>query len=213
MAIRLVLADDHPLILDSLAYIFSQEHDIEVLSYCRDGVSAIRAVRQQQPDIALLDVHMPGMSGLEVARVIREEKLPTRIVLFAAEIDADEMIKAGKLGIEGVMLKDEAHQSLAKCIRKVHAGEFWLEQRTTMCAMEKLMRREDAAKEVSAMLSHRETEVVRMVALGLHNNEIADKLFICEGTLMVHLNKIYKKLNLAGGRIALLRYLQEKGLT
>ena len=96
MAIRLVLADDHPLILDSLAYIFSQEQDIEVLAYCRDGVSAIRAVRQQQPDIALLDVHMPGMSGLEVAQLIREEKLPTRIVLFAAEIDADEMIKAGK---------------------------------------------------------------------------------------------------------------------
>jgi DNA-binding NarL/FixJ family response regulator len=213
MTIRLVLADDHPLILDSLAYIFSQEHDIEVLAYCRDGVSAIHEVRQHKPDIALLDVHMPGMSGLEVARVIREEKLPTRIVLFAAEIDADEMIKAGKLGVEGVMLKDEAHQLLTKCIRTVHAGEFWLEQRTTMCAMEKLMRREESAKEIGALLSRRETEVVRMVALGLQNNEIADKLFISEGTLMVHLNKIYKKLNLTGGRIALLRYLQEKGLT
>lgn len=213
MTIRLVLADDHPLILDSLAYIFSQEDDIEVLAYCRDGVSAIRAVRQQQPDIALLDVHMPGMSGLEVAQLIREEKLPTRVVLFAAEIDADEMIKAGTLEVEGVMLKDVAHQSLAKCIRKVHAGEFWLEQRTTMCAMEKLMRREEAAKEVDAQLSHSETEVVRMVALGLHNHEIAEKLFICEGTVKVHLSNIYKKLNLAGGRIALLRYLQEKGLT
>ena len=211
MSINLVLADDHPLILGGLANLFALESDIEVKASCTEGAEALEAVRRHLPDVALLDIRMPGMSGLKIARAIREEKLPTRVVLLTAALEEDEMMEAVHLGVQGIVLKEMAPQLLIQCIRKVHAGEQWIERRATKLALEKMLRREAGSREVAALLTPREIDLVRMVAHGLRNKEIAGKLFISEGTVKVHLHNIYDKLKV-DGRMALLRFAQEKGL-
>ncbi len=211
MTIRLVVADDHPLILDGLENLFRLEDDFEVVASCNDGPETLGAIRQLHPDVAVLDIRMPGMSGLEVARAIRGEKLPTRLVLLTAELADEEMLEAVHLEVQGVVLKEMAPQLLVQCIRKVHAGGQWIERRTAKKALELMLRRETGTREVAALLTTREIDLVRMVAGGLRNREIADKLFISEGTVKVHLHNIYEKLKV-DGRMALMRYAQEKGL-
>lgn len=211
MSIGLVLADDHPLVLDGLANLFSQEEDITVLARCRDGEETLRAVRQHRPDVLILDIRMPGKNGLEVLRELHREGLPTRVVLLTAGLDEDEVLEAVRLGARGVILKEMAPQLLVQCVRKVAAGEQWLEKRSFSRALEKMLRREAGARQVAGVLTPREIEIVRMVASGLRNQQIADKLHISEGTVKIHLHNIYEKLQV-DGRVALTLYARDKGL-
>jgi DNA-binding NarL/FixJ family response regulator len=133
------------------------------------------------------------------------------VVLLTAALEDEEMIEAVRLEVHGVVLKEMAPQFLVQCIRKVHAGEHWIERRSAKQVMEKMLRRETGAREVAAVLTPREIELVQMVARGLRNKDVADKLCISEGTVKVHLHNIYEKLHV-DGRMALLKYAQEKGL-
>jgi DNA-binding NarL/FixJ family response regulator len=211
MPIHLVLADDHPLILDGLENLFHLEQDFKVVARCLDGMETMQAVHRHRPDVLILDIRMPGKDGLEVAREMRKEKLPTRVVLLTAELDEDELLESLRLGVQGIVLKEMAPQLLVQCIRKVHAGEQWIEPRSARQALEKMLRREAGARDIATVLTPREIDMVRMVARGLRNKEIAGKLSISEGTVKVHLHNIYEKLKVEG-RLALLRYAQEKGL-
>jgi DNA-binding NarL/FixJ family response regulator len=211
MPIRLVLADDHPLILNGLENLFRPEKDLEVLTRCTDGIDTLKAVRKHRPDILVLDIRMPGKDGIEVARELQKEKLPTRIVLLTAVLDERELLEAIRLGVQGIVLKEMAPSMLLSCIRKVHAGEQWIELRSAAQALEKMLRREAGTREIAAKLTPQELTIVRMVAGGLRNKEIADKIHISEGTVKVHLHNIYEKLHV-NSRLALLRYAQEKGL-
>jgi DNA-binding NarL/FixJ family response regulator len=211
MPIRLVLADDHPLILDGLENLFKLEEDLQVVARCMDGGETVRAVRRLKPDVVILDILMPGKDGLAVARELQTEKLPTRVVLLTAAITEDQLLEAVRLGVQGMVLKEMAPKLLVQCIRKVHAGEQWIERRSARMALEKMLRREAAAHEFAGLLTSREVDIVRMVAKGLHNKAIAENLRISEGTVKVHLHNIYEKLNV-DGRVALLRFAQEKGL-
>jgi DNA-binding NarL/FixJ family response regulator len=211
MPIRRILADDHPLILDGLENLFRLEPDFQVLARCTDGVETLKTVRRHRPDILILDIRMPRRDGLEVAREMRKEELPTRVILLTAELDERQMLEATRLGVNGVVLKEMAPQLLVQCVRKVYAGEQWIEKRSAARIMEKMLRREAGAPEGATILTPHEIAMVRMVAEGLRNKEIADKLQISEGTVKVHLHNIYGKLNV-DSRIALFRYAQERGL-
>jgi DNA-binding NarL/FixJ family response regulator len=211
MPIRLVIADDHPLVLDGLENLFHLEKEFQVVARCTNGIETMQAVLQHAPEVLVLDIRMPGKDGLEIAREVRKEKLPTRIVLLTAALDEDELLEAVRLGVKGIVLKEMAPQVLVQCIRKVHAGEQWIEPRSARQALEKMLRREAGAREIAHILTPREIEMVRMLARGLRNKDIADRLCISEGTVKVHLHNIYEKLKV-DGRLALLRYAQEKGL-
>lgn len=211
MPISLVLADDHPIILDGLEMLFRQEQDFQVLARCVNGEEAIQALRHHRPDILVLDIRMPGKDGLAVLRETKNDRLPTRTVLLTMGLDEDDLLEAIRLGVRGVVLKEMAPQMLVQCVRKVHAGEQWLETRSVSRALEKMLWREAGERQVAGILTPRELEIVRMVAAGLRNKEIADSLFISEGTVKIHLHHIYEKLNLAG-RLELVLYAQDKGL-
>jgi DNA-binding NarL/FixJ family response regulator len=211
MAIGLVLADDHPIILDGLEQLFHLEQDFKVLARCTNGEEALRAVRKHRPDVLVLDIRMPGTGGLAVVREMKKEKLPTHIVLLTGALDEHEAMEAIRLGVRGVVLKEMAPKLLVQCIRKVHTGEQWVERRSFGRALETMMRREAGARQIAGVLTPREMEIVRLVASGLHNKEIAAKLAISEGTVKVHLHHIYEKLNV-GGRLELTLYAQGKGL-
>lgn len=210
MSIRLVLADDHPLILGALEALFRAE-GFEVVATCTDGHQALEAVREHRPDILVLDLRMPGKSGLEVLREMAAESLPTRTVLLTATIQDAEMVEAMRLGVGGVVLKEMPPASVALCVRKVHAGEPWLEKKSAARALDKLIRREAGAQEAAGLLTARELEIVRSLCRGLRNKEIASQMAISEHTVKVHLRNIYAKLEV-DGRLALMRFAEDKGL-
>ena len=212
MSIRLVIADNHPLILDGLENLFRREPDMAVLARCRDGEETLQAVRYHQPDLLLLDIRMPRKDGLEVVQEIGKEKLPTRVVVLTAELGEKEALRLLRCGVKGILLKEMAPQLLVQCIRKVYAGGQWLERESTGRVLDQLLRREAEARELAGVLTSREIEVVCLVARGLPNKAIAKKLHLSEGTVKVHLHHVYDKLEL-DSRLALLHYAQERGLT
>ncbi len=211
MAITLVVADDHPLILDGLAGIFQLEEDFTVLGRCETGEEALEAVRKHKPDILVLDIRMPGQDGFDVLREMSKEKLATQVVVLTAALDETEVLDAIRLGVRGVVLKEMAPRLLVQCIRTVHAGGQWLERQSTTRAIEKILRLEAGMRRVAAALTAREIEIVRAVGAGFRNKEIAEKLSISEGTVKVHLHNIYEKLNM-DGRMALMVYARDNAL-
>jgi len=211
MPIRLVVADDHPLILDGLDDLFSAETDLTVVARCRTAEDALQAVRNHRPDVLVLDLRMPGLGGMGVLRAISRDEKPTVSVLYTASIDQAEMLEAIRFGVRGVVLKEMPPRLLVDCVRAVHAGKHWLEKNVATQALETLLRREAGARDLEGLLTDREIEIACAVANGLRNKAIAERLRISEGTVKVHLHNIYQKLDL-DGRLALTIYARTKGL-
>jgi len=211
MAIRVVIADDHPLFLDGLAQLLRLAGDFEVVERCVSGEEAVRAVRRHVPDLLVVDVRMPGMNGLAVLTELKKLGLPTRSVILTAQLTEAEAVEAMRLGVQGVLLKEMAPRLLLQCLRKVHAGGYWVETRSFRGALETVLRRQAGAEKAAELLTPREIELVRMVAQGLRNKQIASQLHITEGTVKTHLRNVYKKLQLEN-RVEVRRYAEEKGL-
>jgi DNA-binding NarL/FixJ family response regulator len=209
MPIRLVIADDHPIVLQGLQRLFESYKEFQVLQSCEDGHKALAAVRSLKPDILLLDLRMPGHDGLDVLRGLSQEKLECRAVLLTAAATDDQVIEALRLGVKGIVLKESAPETLLDCVRRVHAGEQWIDRDTMSRALDRMLRQESAERESG--LTPREIEIVRMIGHGLRNKAIGERLFISEGTVKIHLHNIYEKLGLAG-RLELVLYAQQKGL-
>ncbi len=211
MPITLVLADDHPLMLDGLESLFRVERDFMVVARCINGDEAVRAVRKHRPDVLVLDIKMPRMDGLTALREMQRQGLSTTVVILAAAIGDAEVVEALRLGVRGVVLKEQAPQELVKCVRTVHAGGQWIEPSASYRALDTLLRRESVTRSVAETLTPRESELIELVAGGLRNKEIADRLSISEGTVKIHLNNIYKKLHV-GSRVELALWARSHGL-
>lgn len=210
MTIRLVLADDHPIVLEGLEQLLSLEKDCEVVARAKNGDEALQAVRQFQPDVLVLDLRMPGTDGLAVLEEMRREALPTRVVILSAMND-DSLFEAIRLGARGVVLKDMAPRLLMQCVRTVHAGGKWLEKGVATSAVDKLLEREAGTKAVAETLTPRELQVARMIAKGVPSKTVASRLAITEGTAKLHLHHVYEKLKVEG-RVGLMRFMQSRGL-
>jgi two-component system, NarL family, nitrate/nitrite response regulator NarL len=208
--IRLVLADDHPIVLAGLTRLLSLEADFDVRGTAANGVEALRLVRELRPDVLVLDLRMPVKDGLAVLREMASEKLATHVVVLTAT-DEGEVAEAIELGARGVMLKDMAPQLLVRCIREVAAGRRWVDRASATQTVNRLLQREAAVNALARTLTSRELEVARMVGKGMHNKLVAAKLSITEGTAKLHLHHVYEKLQV-DGRLGLIRYLQSHGL-
>ncbi|HYM60980.1 MAG TPA: response regulator transcription factor [Thermoanaerobaculia bacterium] len=211
MPTRIVLADDHPIVLDGLEQLFALERDFEIVHRCSDGEATLEAVRRLRPEVLVLDIRMPKRDGLSVLRDIVADKLPTQVVLLTAELSEEETLEAVRLGVGGIVLKEMAPRLLVQCVRKVSEGERWLDQTAIRKALDRVLRREAGLGEASRLLTPREIEIVKMVAVGLRNKQIAEKLTITEGTVKIHLHSIYEKLQISG-RVELSLYARDKAL-
>jgi two-component system, NarL family, nitrate/nitrite response regulator NarL len=211
MPIRLVLADDHPIVLDGLENLFRLERDFHVVARCVNGEEAMAAVRRHHPDVLILDIRMPRKDGLTVLRELQRERPPTKVVLLAAVLEEEEVLEALRLGVRGMLLKELAPQMVVQCARKVHAGERWIEKHAFGRAVDILLRREAGEREAADVLTPRETEMVGMVARGLRNKDMSERLAISEGTVKAHLHHIYRKLKVEN-RVELILYAQSKRL-
>ena len=211
MTIRLVLVDDHPIVLDGLVQLFSREHGCEIVGTATTGEDGLRLVREYRPDILLLDLRLPRMDGLAVLREINREGLPTRVVILTA-LENEDVGEAIRLGARGVVLKHMAPRLLVQCVRTVSGGGKWLEKRHATLTVDRLLGRQACMDGLSRTLTPREIEVAKLIASGMHNKAIADRLSIGEGTTKIHLHHVYKKLNV-DGRVGLVRYLQNRGFS
>lgn len=211
MRTRLLLADDHPIVLFGLENLFRQEPDFQIIGRCINGEEAIIAVRRHHPEILILDIHMPSKDGLAVLRELQRDQLPTKVVLIAEALGEEEALEAFRLGVRAMVLKELALKMLVQCVRKVMAGEMWIEKRAFGQALDALLRHEAGAREVAGLLTPREMEMVRMVASGLRTTEMSRRLAISEGTVKTHLHRVYRKLKV-DNRVALTLYAQSKKL-
>ncbi|HJQ99736.1 MAG TPA: response regulator transcription factor [Candidatus Polarisedimenticolaceae bacterium] len=211
MAISLVIADDHPIVLDGLEQLFRMERDVVITARARDGKETLQAVHDHRPDVLVLDVRMPAMDGLGILRILRDEGIDTRVVLLTVSLEEEQLVEAVRLGVAGVVLKEMAPQILVEAVRRVHAGGEYLEGGVVGRALRRMVQREQAGRDAARVLTPREIEIIGMLANGLRNRAIAEKLFISEGTVKVHLHRIYEKLDV-GGRLELVLYARNKGL-
>jgi DNA-binding NarL/FixJ family response regulator len=209
MAIRIVLADDHPIVLHGLQELFERQPDFDVLACCGDGAAALQAVAAHRPDVLVLDLRMPGEGGLGVLRTLTSQHAGCRTVLLTAAIRDTEVNEAMKLGAMGLVLKESSPDHLLECVRQVSRGERSFEPDAVARAARTIADR--AGAERAEALTPRETELVRMVAQGLRNKVIAERLSISEGTVKVHLHNIYEKVGV-DGRLELVLWAQQKGL-
>jgi len=206
--IRVVIADDHPIVLGGLAELLSHESDITVVARCTNGRDALAAIAQHRPGVAVLDLTMPGRSGMELLRELHATHAPVRVILLTARVEHEQVLEALKLGVAGIVLKESAPLQILDCIRRVAAGGQWIDQTIGSRTVGNLMRRQSGARRVAAVLTAREIEVVRMVARGLRNKEIADELSITEGTVKAHLRAIFEKVGV-DSRAKLIIYARE----
>lgn len=211
MSIRVVIVDDHQIVLHGLQQLFSRHPEFEVLQCCSNGASAVDAVVQNRPDVLVLDLRMPDLSGLDVLRKLTERKVECRSVLLTAAVRDDEVMEAVKLGAMGLVLKESQPDVLLECVRKVARGEQWIERETVTRAFRSYVARESSPRD-TATLTPREVEIVRMVSQGLRNKAIGDRLSISEGTVKVHLHNIYEKLGV-DGRLELVIVAQQRGIS
>jgi two-component system, NarL family, nitrate/nitrite response regulator NarL len=205
--IRIVVADDHPIFRDGLCKLLALEEDFEVVAQASDGRQVLDVLQQLEPDILLLDLKMPGLDGLATLQRLQQAKNRTRVIVLTASDDKNEFVQAMKLGTSGIVLKQTATELLIKSIRKVHAGEIWLDSHTTAAVIRQFVANDEApaAAPSSAAprdrerspLSQREREIVALVAQGFKNKEMAEKMFISEQTVKNHLHNIFDKLGVS----------------
>jgi two-component system, NarL family, nitrate/nitrite response regulator NarL len=205
--IRIVVADDHPIFRDGLCKLLALEEDFEVVGQASDGRQVLEVLQQYEPDVLLLDLKMPGLDGLATLQRLQVSKNRTRVIVLTASDDKNEFVQAMKLGTSGIVLKQTATELLIKSIRKVHAGEIWLDSHTTAAVIRQFVAAEEppAPMPVAPMsrererspLSQREREIVALVAQGFKNKEMAEKMFISEQTVKNHLHNIFDKLGVS----------------
>lgn len=188
-----VVADDHPLMLDAVAGLF-RAPAFEVLARCQDGLQARGAIQQHRPDLAVLDVHMPRVTGLELLAQARAERWPTRIMLLTAGLEPEPIVEAIRLKVDGLILKGAGADVLVRAAEAVAAGAQWIDKEAMAQVIGILAER---PKPEPVALTPRETDVVRLVAQGRRNKEIARDLGISEGTVKMHLHNIYEKLEVS----------------
>ncbi len=190
--IRLVIADDHPLLREGLRRIIEFEEGIEVIAEVGDGQGAINAMRSLTFNILLMDLNMPGVNGLEACKVIRRERPDIGIIVLTIDDSDDKVFQVLQLGVAGYLLKDVDPKTLIESIRKVHNGEPILSPIVTGKLIGHLSR-SNIPKETYG-LSSREMDILMYVSRGASNREIGQSLFISEKTVKNHLSSIFRKL-------------------
>ena len=206
--IRVVLADDHQILLDGLRRLIDANGDMQVVATAIDAPTAVEAARAHRPDVIVLDINMPGGGGLEVARRVREMELPSKIVVLTMYAEDRYVMEAVRLGAAGYVLKRSADKDLLEAIRTVAAGEAYL---TPTAVRLLLATQQNEAGRPEPALSSREREVLRYTARGFSNLEIAERLFVSPKTVDTYRSRIMAKLDLHR-RSELVEYALRHGL-
>ncbi len=207
MTVRLVLADDHTVVLQGLTALLALEPDIEVVALCRDGEEAVEAVALHRPDVVVMDASMPRCSGLDARERLLERGLAVPTVVLSATMDDATLARCLELSVEGIVLKESAASVLVDAIRAASRGERWIPPVLSARALD-LMARTPAKAEDA--LTPRERDIVLLVASGKSNKRVASELGIAESTVKLHVHSAFTKLSVAN-RVQLSLLARERG--
>lgn len=209
--VRVVLADDQPLVRAGLRMILRPEPDLEVVGEASDGADAIELCRRQRPDVVLMDVRMPGIDGIEATRAVTALESPPRVLVLTT-FDLDEIVyDALRAGASAFLLKDAPEERLLTAIRVVADGGSMFAPSVTRRLIEEFAARGPKPVALLGALSERETEVLRLMARGRSNSEIGQELFVTENTVKTHVARIFTKLD-ARDRVQAVVMAYESGL-
>ena len=213
--VRIILADDHPVVLVGLEAMLAQTSGFDVVDVCSDGVSALESIRELKPDIAVLDISMPGLTGIQILEHVADEQLPTKVVFFTRSMKHDEIVAAISKGAWGILRKNIAADCLTKCLTKVTEGDRWFPDDDMNAVEVRDLEQQRKGSEADLRLTAREREIAILVAGGLSNKEIARKIGISEGTVKIHLYNVYQKLGISNrtALAALVQYFSHKNVS
>ncbi len=196
-AIRILIADDHPIVRQGLATVLNQEEDLEVVGLAENGLEAVARARELRPDIILMDLQMPEMDGVEAIHHIKVEAPDIGIIILTT-YDADDYIFRGiEAGARGYLLKDSPPEEVLKAIRTVDKGESLVQPRVASRLLDRFIQLA-GAPDTGEVLSPRELEVLQLMAKSTVNKEIATELLIGESTVKTHIVHIFNKLGVKG---------------
>jgi DNA-binding NarL/FixJ family response regulator len=214
VSVKVVLVDDQALIRTGLKMILESEDDIEIVGEACDGEQAISVARSVQPDVVLMDVQMPTMDGIEATgRIAQDASIPSRIVILTTFERDDYVFEALRAGASGFLLKNSPSEELVHAVRVVAGGDALLAPSITRKVIEGFIRRPaHLSNEIElGRLTERETEILRLLATGKSNSELAAHLFVGEGTIKTHVSNVLTKLGLRD-RMQAVIFAYESGL-
>lgn len=194
MAVKVMIADDHSMIREGLKQLLELEGEFRVIGEACDGVECLEKLNIISPDILLLDINMPNMNGLEVLRALKEKQIDIKVLVLTVHNEVEYLLKAVDIGVNGYLLKDSESAELKQAIISIVNGEDYIQPSLIPTLNAKMIdRNKDSAKIDN--LTRREMDVLKLLAVGMYNKEVAEKLGISERTVKNHVSNIFKKIN------------------
>jgi DNA-binding NarL/FixJ family response regulator len=214
--IRVLIVDDHALFRRGLEMVLAEETDIELVGEASDGTEAVAKAGEALPDVVLMDIRMPKSSGIEACRAMKEVAPSAKIVMLTISDEEEDLFEAIRAGASGYLLKDIPYDEVADVVRAVHGGQSLINPSmaakllTEFAALAKRDGEERAEQVPAPKLTDREMEVLRLVARGMNNRDIAKELFISENTVKNHVRNILEKLQIHSRMEAVMIAVREK---
>ncbi|MBV9364309.1 MAG: response regulator transcription factor [Solirubrobacterales bacterium] len=221
MTIRVLIADDQPVVRDGLAMLLGLIDDVEIVGTAADGIEAVEQARAERPDIVLIDLRMPRLEGAEATRQILDSLPETRVLVLTTYAEDEFLFPALQAGARGYLTKDATAEEIEQAIRALIAGQTYLDPAVQQRLVTAVLDQDPptpvgepapaSASNLPDELTPREAEVLKLIALGLSNSEIADKLVLSNATVKTHINRIFYKTG-ARDRAQAVRYAYKHGL-
>lgn len=193
MAIKIMIADDHSMIREGLKSLLELEGDIQVVAEAEDGVDCLEKLKTCTPDVLLLDINMPRKNGLEVLQTLKSSKSKVKVLVLTVHNEVEYLMKAVDIGVDGYILKDSESAELKKAIFSIVEGENYIQPSLIPSLNSKMIEKNRDEGKIES-LTKRELEVLKLLAVGMYNKEVAEKLNISERTVKNHVSNIFKKI-------------------
>jgi len=193
--ISILISDDHSIVREGLKQLLELEDDFSVIGQASNGLETVEKVKLLKPDVLLLDINMPIMNGINALRKIKQEGLDTRVVILTLHEDREYLLETMEIGATGYILKDSDSATLYKAIRDAYKGESYIQPKLAAQLVKEFNKPKGIRFKPENEMTHREYEVLSLIAEGFNNKEIAEELYISEKTVKNHVSNIFKKIN------------------
>ncbi|MGN0142652.1 MAG: response regulator [Roseburia sp.] len=193
MAVKVMIADDHSMIREGLKQLLELEGDFEVIAEACDGVECLDKLNSVKPDVLLLDINMPNMNGLDVLQKMKDKRMKVKVLVLTVHNEVEYLLKAVNIGVNGYLLKDSESAELKKAINAVVSGDDYIQPSLIPLLNAKMIDIDNDSVKIEK-LTRRELEVLKLLAIGKYNKEVAEELEISERTVKNHVSNIFKKI-------------------
>lgn len=207
----ILLIDDHPLLRKGVKQLIELDDELIVIAEASNAIDGIKAAKETEPDLILLDLNMPNINGIETLKMLRDDDVASRVIVFTVSDNEEDVVAALKAGADGYLLKDMEPEELLESLRQAALGKVVISDKLTTLLAQALQSGRSSNKSDISSLTPREKQIIKLIAAGLPNKLIARKLNITEGTVKVHVKHLLKKLRLRS-RVEVAVWAVQEGL-